>query len=474
MLSRLLSSLTAAGFRRTCIFFLLIWVPLVLTTSLLVWGCRVLLEKGEIAEVERLFDHYVDHHVPANILFGLGPQKVSDNLGGLSFLRISSAKDTLLLTTGDISDEKFDGLLHLDLQRAGAWLNLFEDETERWAVINNTSSSGIVVQAGRRSSQSFLLYKKIRNWSIWLLLAAIVPVAAVAALIANKMASPLVRLTKELETMVGKGWEQLEITGEQGRAEEQLYRQVNDLVVHNQRLIEEMQGALDNVAHDLRTPLTRLRSVAEFALQEERDPERLRESLADCLEESERVLSMLRVMMSVAEAESGTMRLEREKVDVRATVMEMLELYEYVAQEKHITIDLQLEEELFIYGDHTRIRQVWANLLDNGIKYGREGGTILVSSGLLGSQAKVSFADNGIGISAAEQRRIWERLYRGDRSRSEQGLGLGLSFVKAVIEAHGGTVEVESVLRQGSTFTVVLPRYTEPEKINEKSHTRGE
>ncbi|MFW2368822.1 MAG: sensor histidine kinase, partial [Desulforhopalus sp.] len=187
------------------------------------------------------------------------------------------------------------------------------------------------------------------------------------------------------------------------------------------------------------------------------DVERLRESLSDCLEESERVLSMLKIMMSVAEAESGTMLLKLQECDLAKTLSQIVALYEYVAEEKNITISLGAAICIAIQVDQTRISQVWANLIDNGIKYGREGGWLRIDAKKSGEEVVVTFEDNGIGISESEQGRIWERLYRGDRSRSQQGLGLGLNYVQAVVAAHGGSVSVSSRLHRGSRFEVRLP-----------------
>ena len=106
------------------------------------------------------------------------------------------------------------------------------------------------------------------------------------------------------------------------------------------------------------------------------------------------------------------------------------------------------------------MRQVFANLLDNAIKYTPEGGQVTISVGEESGQAVARFRDNGIGIPAEEQHKIWSRLYRGDKSRSQRGLGLGLSLVKAVVEAHGGTVTVASQLDHGAEFTVRLPKQT--------------
>jgi signal transduction histidine kinase len=167
---------------------------------------------------------------------------------------------------------------------------------------------------------------------------------------------------------------------------------------------------------------------------------------------------MLNTLMDITEAESGMMRLQRESVDLCQLAREVVELYEYVAEEKKIRIVTDLPAPCQANVDRTRMRQVFANLLDNAVKYTPEGGVVAVSVREAPGEMLAVFRDSGIGIPAEEQDKIWARLYRGDKSRSQRGLGLGLSLVKAVVEAHGGKAVVSSEPNRGSEFTVRLPK----------------
>jgi signal transduction histidine kinase len=243
---------------------------------------------------------------------------------------------------------------------------------------------------------------------------------------------------------------------ETGDALAELGQLVNAMLDRIDAVLAGMRGALDNVAHDLRTPMTRLRGIAERALASNH-PAVLRDALADCVEESERVVAMLSTLMDISEAETGTMTLRREPTDLADLVRQSLELYEDLAEERGIRIETTTSGDVHIPLDRNRMRQVLANLVDNAVKHTPRGGRIEIAARRDGDRARVTVSDTGMGIPANELPHIWDRLYRGDKSRAERGLGLGLSLVRAIVEAHGGTVAVSSEPGAGSRFELSLP-----------------
>lgn len=459
--------------RRALPLFLLLWFGCALLAALLLFTVRGSLQQIDREAAGKMLDDYLAAGNSVDFHLGLIPMGSREALRGLAFIRMVRGSDHVILVNEHGEHLDIRALVDLAPTEEGVWLHIGRGGQQKiLTIVTGKYGDNVLVQAGMDSHVVYGIYQRLEKRAILIVLLSSLVFLPLALFYVRLSLAPLVSTEKSISELILRPKSTL--LPEQGNGPEldRLYRQINSLLVQNRHLVKEMQDSLDNVAHDLRTPMTRLRSVAEYGLQADDDCEKLREALSDCLEESERVLAMLKIMMSVAEAESGTMRLDLQRCEVGELLTEIVTLYEYVAEEKKVKVSLEVEDELYLIVDRTRISQVWANLLDNAIKYGKEGGWVKISAGIEGRYCLVVFEDNGMGISENEQGRIWERLYRGDRSRSEKGLGLGLNYVRAVVETHGGSVSVRSALHKGSRFEVRLP--LDQLSIQEKSQTSGE
>jgi signal transduction histidine kinase len=337
------------------------------------------------------------------------------------------------------------------------WLSIPKDQESNLTVASMALADGSNLLVGRITRNEEAVLEPFRRTFLAVMTPTLLFGVLGGALFAHRATKPVREVVATARDIIDKGnfAARVPMAAEQTDLQDMAV-QFNRVLDKNQSLIEGMREALDNVAHDLRTPLSRLRATAETAIQATEDLA-AREALGDCAEECDRVLTMLTALMDITEAESGVMQLKLEPVSIPALLESVIDLYQLIAEEKRITIKRDLSSPCQAVVDPTRMRQVFANLLDNALKYTPEGGAIDLSCCVRDGRAIVQMSDTGVGVSASEQPRIWGRLYRGDRSRSQRGLGLGLSLVKAIVEAHHGEVSVQSEPGKGAIFTVRLP-----------------
>ena len=231
--------------------------------------------------------------------------------------------------------------------------------------------------------------------------------------------------------------------GRAGDEFDELARHLNAMLDRLHRLMSGMRGIADSIAHDLRTPISRLRSRLELALMSDAEGATGREALERAVAELDSVLAAFNALLNIGLAESGALRDRFAEVDLAVLVRDAAELYEPAAGEKGVRLEATPGAGAVVMGDRHLLAQAVANLLDNAVKYTPEGGLVTIEATRSGGTACLVVTDSGPGVAPQDRERALERFARLDAARSAPGSGLGLSLVRAVAELHGATLRLE-------------------------------
>jgi heavy metal sensor kinase len=317
---------------------------------------------------------------------------------------------------------------------------------------------GIVLQIGQSMENYTRFIEAFRKIFITTMAILFLLAAAVGWFMARRALAGVETVTQTARRISNGNLQERVPVKKRGDEIDQLALTFNQMLDRIQTLVTGIKEMSDNIAHDLKSPITRIRGLSEVTLTTGASLNDYETMAAGTIEECDRLLDMINTMLVISRTEAGVSSLEKKEIDICAVLMDACDLFQSAAEEKGITLFCRANEKIGIDGDMRLIQRMIANLLDNAIKFTPPDGRVDVSIRAEGNQAVIiTVSDTGIGISPEDLPQIFERFYRCDPSRSQAGTGLGLSFARTVARAHGGDITVKSVPNQGSTFSVTLP-----------------
>lgn len=354
----------------------------------------------------------------------------------------------------------FKELDNTTVSENGQWIHLSRvRDLHNWEILSGYLSNGYILQVGK-STETQLSFLTRYIWAFLAIMTIIITFGITfGAMLANRAIKPVRSLKSTLQSIIEDGDIQARVSIERtGNEFDDLAIMFNTLLDKNALLLNGLRNSLENIAHDIRTPITRLMGNAEMALDSMYDLDCAKEALDECIEESQQIMKILNALIEITAVDSGAMKLDIEKTNLSQLLKEVVEIYSFIAEGKNIRINVNLPEVITTWVDLNKMRQAISNVVDNAIKYTPYGGSVDIEAHETMNEVYINIRDTGVGIDPEDIHHIWQRLYRGDKSRSQEGLGLGLSIVKSIIAAHNGDIQAYSEDGKGSVFTINLPK----------------
>ncbi len=349
---------------------------------------------------------------------------------------------------------------------AGSGLSTITEDGRKFRVMKQPLFDGSVIEAG--SSLQGIDERLTAYTRIFLLFLAGVLLFGTAAgyLIAWKLTSGIERVS-DAARRIADGDLSLRVKlCHEADEVDQLVNAFNAMSENNEALVTELRTVTDDIAHDLRTPLTRMRGLAEVTAAGKPDIESFREMCGAVAEECDSMVQLINEMLEITRTESSINRLERTELSLTELVRQAGTLFSELAEDRKIRLETKFpaDHEIKIRADKLKIQRLVANLLDNALKFTPAGGMVTLSLSERDGAAVIAVRDSGCGIAPEDAEKIFKRFYRCDASRTLPGNGLGLAMVQAIANAHRARIELESSPGKGSCFSVIFP--PEPEEIN--------
>ena len=298
---------------------------------------------------------------------------------------------------------------------------------------------------------------KVRTASIILVILMLAAGVIAGTIMAKKAISGLDEITLAVQSVAKGDFKERVALDGNGSELVRLGRTYNKMADKIETLILEMKEVNDNIAHDLRSPVTSIRGMAEMAAFEKNLPMETMETLGGIVEECDRLIHLINTMLEISESEAGLINLNQEKIHASNLINKTIEIFLPMADDLGVQLGSLDFKDFSFFGEKRKLQRIMANLVDNAIKYTSPGGKVIITALKADDFLKFVVEDTGMGIDEDSIPKIFDRFYRADQSRTLPGNGLGLSLAIAFARAHNGNIEIHSKKNKGTTSTLLLP-----------------